>query len=108
MKKCWRTTGTFNWENFGLPSGKFCLDYCHWFLVLRTKIDNYKNELEKLERHMYPAKTTRQDSQSDTMETEETEVNQQSEYLEKVFETLKEATGNFHHHLSISETKIRL
>lgn len=42
---------------------------------------------------MYPVKATRQDSLSARNETEDTEVGQQSEYLEKIFENLKEATG---------------
>lgn len=44
---------------------------------------------------MYPVKTTtRRDSQSGIHDGE-TEVGQQSEYLEKIFDTLKEATGIF-------------
>ncbi|KAK7580718.1 hypothetical protein V9T40_001347 [Parthenolecanium corni] len=60
---------------------------------LRLKVENYKTELERLERHMYPSKPMKQDSLSRVGEHDDTEVNQQSQYLEKVFETLKEATG---------------
>lgn len=42
---------------------------------------------------MYPSKPMKQDSLSRVGEHDDTEVNQQSQYLEKVFETLKEATG---------------
>ena len=58
------------------------------------KVENYKNELERLERHMYPVRIPRRDSQSGIHEGE-VEVGQQSEYLEKIFDTLKEATGTY-------------
>lgn len=50
-------------------------------------------ELERLERHMYPVKATRPDSQTGMTDNEDPEVSQQSEYLEKIFNMLKEATG---------------
>lgn len=42
---------------------------------------------------MRPAKLSRQSSASTITETEDVEISQQTEYLEKVFDKLKEVTG---------------